>query len=166
MRQYHLAEFQEHIPQTHDQVAQPVRPASSACAQPKYQTSSLKDEEMHDILHKITRLFGSEYLYTDTDLTLHDLAKQLDVTTHNISQTINSKAQQSFSDFVNAYRVEHLKQLLTDPTMQGYTILALGMESGFNSKSSLNRVFKQHTGMTPGAFRRTQLEVPLTLELV
>jgi len=34
-----------------------------------------------------------------------------------------------------------------------YTLLAIAYDSGFNSKSSFNTLFKNATGFTPTAFR-------------
>jgi AraC-like DNA-binding protein len=39
--------------------------------------------------------------------------------------------------------------MLNDPNNLRCIILALGLESGFNSKASLNRIFKYFTGLTP-----------------
>ena len=158
MKQYHLAEFQAYTPIDQNGEEQ-VSTSSPQSEKRKYQYSSLKDEEMHSIFQRINDLFSNEKIYSNPELKIYDLARQLDVTTHNVSQTINSKAEKTFYDFVNEYRVAHLKELLTNPDMQHYTILGLGMESGFNSKTSLNRIFKQHTGMSPGMFRKTQLHV-------
>ena len=157
IKHYHLTEFHSYGPQVNKGEAPSITQAHHQ-EKRKYQSSSLKDEEMRKIFKCIKELFTKEELYSNPELKVYDLARQLNVTTHNISQTINSKADKTFYDFVNEYRVAHLKQLLTDPDMQHYTILGLGLESGFNSKTSLNRVFKQHTGMSPGTFRRMQLK--------
>ncbi|MEO0469784.1 MAG: helix-turn-helix domain-containing protein, partial [Bacteroidota bacterium] len=70
---------------------------------------------------------------------------------------INTIGKKAFYDFVNQYRVGHFKLLLRDPNQQHLTILALGLESGFNSKASLNRIFKQHTGLSPREYQKAEL---------
>ncbi|MBL8172151.1 MAG: AraC family transcriptional regulator, partial [Acidobacteria bacterium] len=60
---------------------------------------------------------------------------------------------QSFTDLINAYRVEDAKRRLLDPTWKHYSILAIAEEAGFSSKSTFNAVFKKHTGQTPSEFR-------------
>ena len=156
VRQYNLAEFNE-LKGDPGSSTGDATATSPKTAKPKYKTSSLKDEEMDKIYHQINRCLVEEKIYCDPDLKVYHLAQRLGVTTHNISQTINSKAQKPFYDLVNAHRVDHLKQLLTAPDKQQFTILGLGLESGFNSKTSLNRIFKQHTGMSPSTFRRMQM---------
>jgi AraC-like DNA-binding protein len=60
---------------------------------------------------------------------------------------------QTFSDFVNSYRVEAAKRKLLDPAFRHLSVLGIAEEVGFNSKSSFNSVFKKHTNMTPSRFR-------------
>lgn len=123
----------------------------------KYEHSSLREEEMDNMYQQLLVLFEEKEIYLQPKLSVQDLADELHVTPHALSQMLNSKIGQPFYDFVNNYRVEHLKELLKDPSNQAYTILALGLDSGFNSKASLNRIFKNHTGMTPSTFQRLQL---------
>ena len=155
VRQYNLAEFQD-LNINGNKTQEERNQVPSGITSAKYQTSSLKEEEMEEIYRKINHYFSDQKIYLDPDLKVHHLAQEIGVTTHNISQTINSKAKKPFYDLVNSYRVNHLKGLLADPGNHQFTILGLGTESGFNSKTSLNRIFKHHTGMSPGEFRKLQ----------
>ncbi|MFY0627697.1 MAG: AraC family transcriptional regulator [Reichenbachiella sp.] len=119
----------------------------------KYATSSLTNEEMEVLFAELVALFEEEKLYCNAQLKIQEIAERLNVSSNKISQTINLKAQKPFFDFVNEYRVEHFKSLLLDPEKQVYTILGLGLDSGFNSKASLNRIFKQFTGLSPKEFK-------------
>ncbi|HVZ96073.1 MAG TPA: helix-turn-helix domain-containing protein, partial [Chitinophagaceae bacterium] len=118
----------------------------------KYKTSSLSDIEQKVIFEKLIRLFEEEKVYAESKLQLSDVAEALHVSSHNLSQTINTATGKPFYDFVNGYRVRELQSLLEDPTKKEFTILSLGYESGFNSKASLNRVFRQHTGLSPSEY--------------
>lgn len=93
-----------------------------------------------------------EKVYLQPKYGLADLAAELGESTHAVSFVINRLEKKSFYDLINGYRVEHLKMLLSDPNNRKYTVLALGLESGFNSKASINRIFKNHTGFTPREF--------------
>ena len=124
----------------------------------KYQTSSFSSDNMKNLFAQIKTIFEHENLFRDSELRVQDLAKRLEVSNHNISQTLNTQANKSFYDFVNEYRVNYLKQLLIDPEKQKFTILALALESGFNSKATLNRVFKQIEGVSPREFQKGQLQ--------
>ncbi len=91
--------------------------------------------------------------YRDPELTLTSLAKQVCMSRNQLSEVINSGLDSNFYDFVNRYRVEDVKQLMCDPKMKDYTILAIAFEAGFSSKSTFNSVFKKITGLTPSGYR-------------
>lgn len=87
--------------------------------------------------------------YLAPELTLAELAAQLRTNTSWLSRVVNAGCGQNFNDFVNEYRVRAAEQKLRDPKYQHYTLLAVALESGFNAKSTFNRVFKKVTGETP-----------------
>jgi len=86
-------------------------------------------------------------------LTLIDIAKELDVTQHNLSQFLNNNYGKSFSLFINELRIEKAKKLLLIPNP--YTIETIGYESGFNSKSTFYTTFKKITGQTPSEYQKS-----------
>lgn len=147
IRQYAVAEFYDYDPAKRSVIPKAHKPTQ------KYQSSTLSNEDLNQLQDQIDQLFEEELLYLNAELKVHDLAKKLEVTTHKISQTLNSKAGLTFYDYVNQYRVEHFKKLLTDPKKQNFTILGLGFDSGFNSKASMNRIFKQLAGLTPKEYQ-------------
>lgn len=124
----------------------------------KYKMSSLTSAEQDTLYKQILNLFESKTVYREPKLQLQDVADMLQVSAHTLSQTINTKAGKPFYDFVNEYRVKNLQRLLEDPTQKRFTILALGLESGFNSKASLNRVFKEHTSLSPSEYQKHHLQ--------
>jgi AraC-like DNA-binding protein len=87
--------------------------------------------------------------YLNPSLTIHELAVGLKMPSHVLSRVINEGFGQNFFDFVNAYRVNEFKQLMAAPQARQYTLLALALEVGFNSKTAFNRAFKKQTDQTP-----------------
>jgi len=67
--------------------------------------------------------------------------------------------KKSFYDVINSYRVEEAKRLLLDEKNRNYTILSVGFEAGFNSKTTFNPVFKKFTGVTPTEYRDNKTRV-------
>ena len=67
---------------------------------------------------------------------------------------MNTYAGSNFSDYINSYRVEEAKKLLADTTFDNYTIVAVGLECGFNSKSTFYNAFKKFTGVTPTVYKK------------
>ncbi len=55
---------------------------------------------------------------------------------------------------MNEYRVEESKKRIIDPQNQLFTLLAIAYDSGFNSKSSFNTIFKSFTNLTPSQFKK------------
>jgi len=63
-----------------------------------------------------------------------------------------------FFEFINQYRVNEVKAKITDPAYENLSLLGIAFESGFNTKSAFNRVFKKITGFTPGEYKKHQIE--------
>jgi len=119
----------------------------------RYRKSGLSESVAEDIARQLIKLMDQEKPYLDTELTLRSLSDKLNVSPHNLSEVINTKLGQSFFDFVNRYRVEEFKKKLEYPELSNYNLLAIAMESGFNSKTSFNMIFKKYTQMTPSQYR-------------
>ena len=58
----------------------------------------------------------------------------------------------SFSEFVNAYRIQSVIEMLQETDSQQLTIDAISQICGFNSKSVFHAAFKKETGKTPKAY--------------
>ena len=87
--------------------------------------------------------------YRDMELSLAALAEKLGLSPHELSRIINTALKKSFHDFINEYRVADVIRRMQDPANDHITLLGLAYESGFNSKTSFNRIFKQMTGKNP-----------------
>jgi putative ABC transport system permease protein len=91
--------------------------------------------------------------YQDPELSLSSLAKKLDLQTHELSRIINTALKKSFNDFIGEYRVADVIQKMQDPAYDHITLLGVAFESGFNSKTTFNRTFKQITGKSPAEYK-------------
>ena len=92
--------------------------------------------------------------FLEPRLSVADVARRLATNERYVSQAFNQGAGEKFSDFINRLRIEHAKQKLIVDKDQ---ILDVALSSGFNSKATFNRVFKETTGQTPSAFRTSQI---------
>lgn len=90
--------------------------------------------------------------YLNGKLSLKDVAQYVDISVNHLSQVINEQLHKSFFDFINTYRVEEVKRLLNESRHEQLTLLAVAYDSGFNSKSSFNSIFKKITGVTPSQY--------------
>ncbi len=123
--------------------------ASDSALAPSGKTEKLADEELQSWKAQIERLMANERLYLEPELTLSDLARRLQTNASLLSAAVNRAFGKNFNDFVNEYRVEEVKRLLEDPKAKHLSLLGIGLECGFNSKSTFNRAFRKVTGVAP-----------------
>ena len=117
--------------------------------------SSLKSASENEELTKHLNLYmKEEEPFLDASLTLNTLAEETNISSRELSILINHYLNKHFFDFVNEYRIEKAKELLTSPERKSHTVLEILFEVGFNSKSSFNTAFKKLTGLTPTEYRR------------
>ncbi len=105
-----------------------------------------------DYIERIRASMTIQKLYLNPTLTLTELAQHVALNPKVVSQVINAGIGKSFNDFVNDYRVDEVKQRLRTNDMARLTLLGIALESGFNSKTTFNRIFRQHTGQSPSEF--------------
>ncbi|MBX2872055.1 MAG: helix-turn-helix domain-containing protein [Saprospiraceae bacterium] len=87
---------------------------------------------------------------------MHELAKHCELSARQLSQYLNQYKKVHFFDYINSFRVEHLKALLTSSSSSQYTINALAEQSGFRSISTTYTAFKKKVGKTPAQFKKEQ----------
>lgn len=123
--------------------------------QPKRYESSSLSAGQKELLHKnLLKHITEQKPYLDQELTISQLATQLQVNSKYLSQVINEKQEQNFMDFINGHRIERARELLCSPVFEYYTIQAIAEEAGFKSKSAFYNAFKKVTGMTPVEFKK------------
>lgn len=110
-------------------------------------------DRIDDLKLKVRELVETKKLYLNQELSLVDIAKQLDSNTKYISEAINKGFNKNFIAFINDYRIEAAKKSLKDPLQNYLTIEAIGWNSGFKSKSTFNNTFKKLVGVTPSEFK-------------
>jgi len=110
---------------------------------------------------RLKEAVAANRLYEDPELTLAALAVKLSIPPHDLSRIINTGLEKNFNDFINEFRVREIARKMQDPAYDPITLLGLAYESGFNSKTTFNRVFKEMTGKTPVDYKNSlKNEVP------
>lgn len=94
--------------------------------------------------------------FLDPELTLDKIADELNLSKSHLSRLINKELQTSFPDYINGLRIKEAQYYLKHPDFSNYTLVAIGLEAGFASKTTFNNTFKKVTGMTPSEFRNSQ----------
>lgn len=104
------------------------------------------DNAANELMASITQLMETQHLYLNPELKVTDVADALGVHRNAVSACINAQGC-SFNQFVNDYRLNHAKKLLSQASEM--KISTIGLESGFANESTFFRAFKTATGMTP-----------------
>lgn len=124
----------------------------------RYANSNLSEDTLSEIQSRLEQLIRNEKIYLKGDLNIQEVANSLQISRQYLTQVINERMECNFNDYINAFRVEEFKQRSKNKEYKNYTLLALALDSGFNSKTSFNTIFKKHTGMTPSQYRKTKEE--------
>jgi AraC-like DNA-binding protein len=106
---------------------------------------------------RLLQLMDQEQPWLEPELTLPELAQRLRTHPALLSKVINTGCGQNFNDFVNTYRTQEAQRKLADPRFAHYSLMGVALESGFNSKSTFNRVFRKLTGQAPSEVTRPRL---------
>lgn len=113
-----------------------------------------EDDNIKAKIERLENIMSSDKPYLNPMLTLYDLASKLNMKKNDLTFLLNKHVGKNFFTFVNEYRVQEVIQRFQDEQYDNYTILAIALDCGFNSKSTFNTLFKQHTGKTPSAYRK------------
>lgn len=113
-----------------------------------------------DLLRRIQTAFERDHLHLQPQLSLSQLADHLGAPAKAVSQHINQGFDQSFNEYVNRHRVETVMNRIQQGDAAHFTLLALALDAGFNSKTSFNRLFKQYTSLSPSAYKAQHAPKP------
>ncbi|WP_176223757.1 helix-turn-helix domain-containing protein [Marivirga sericea] len=125
----------------------------------KYENKKISAEEIELIITKLA-IIPDKKLFRNPNLKVSDIAKSLNISSHQLSQFLNDNLGKSFTLFINEYRIEEAKQLLL--SNKNYSIEAIGYDCGFNSKSTFFTTFKKITRTTPAKYKKEKSQKETT----
>lgn len=97
-------------------------------------------------------------VWRDNGLSLEKMAADLASNRTYVSNAINKIAGQSFSEYINSYRIKEATDILSDPDRQErHNIKELSHYLGFSNTQAFYYVFKKETGVTPGVYKAEML---------
>ncbi len=121
-----------------------------------YAQSTLTRVDRDAMAARLRQLFEQEHIHRSESLSLAAVAEMLGLSTHQLSELVNTAFGVGFSRFVRQYRVETAKRMLVDEPRA--SVLSVGMAAGFNSQSSFYVAFKEEAGEVPGEYRQRRLK--------
>lgn len=134
-------------PLTEEKSVEEIKVIGSVPVQ-KYNKSALSPVVLDDYRDKLDKFINIEKVYLDNELTLEGLAKKMRIPMHHLTQLFNVYLGENFNQYINRFRVDYACQLLLDND-GSLSIEQIAFNSGFNSKVSFNRHFKNITGQSP-----------------
>ncbi len=134
---------------------QPVEKTHLKTEEQPYKNSSLTDVDREKYKERILVLMKTEKPYLESNLRLAELASKLQMSTSHFSEVLHYCFKENFYNFINFYRVLEAQELMKKPQYKTAKIIAIAFDSGFKSKTTFNRVFKNYTGQTPSEYRKT-----------
>ncbi|TDW46613.1 helix-turn-helix protein [Flavobacterium sp. 270] len=118
-------------------------------------TEEYKESITADNLYfqKLEMLCKEQHIYTDSTLNREKAAEKLGISAGYLSQIINTITGDNFANYITQYRVEAVKGMISNSEFENYNLLAMGLESGFTSKTTFFKAFKKVTGKTPNEYK-------------
>ena len=112
----------------------------------------------YDYVARLISSMEDDRLWLNPEFGLGDLAKKMDMGENRVSALINQELGTSFYGLLNSYRLHEFERLASSPEYQSKSVLDIAFASGFGSKASFYRVFRETKEMTPTEYRRICLE--------
>jgi len=103
--------------------------------------------EANIISEKLEIIMIQKSLYKNPNLNLQDLSREINISSHQLSQFLNNNLGKNFTSFVNEFRIKEACKIIS--SNDKLTLESVGYDVGFNSKSTFFTAFKKYTGTTP-----------------
>ena len=99
-----------------------------------------------------------EKLFLNPRLNIERLAEHINVPYREVSALINQHFHTNFNEYINLYRINEAKRLLSDSQFLNVPINEIYAQAGFNSKSAFHRFFSRLVGISPTEFRKLSIK--------
>lgn len=102
-------------------------------------------DHLREIAEKLDFIMRSNKMYTNPELSIHDLAEMIGTNRSYVSSSINIFYNQNFCTYINQYRLNELKDTIIEEGKA--TQKELAVKCGFGSIDTMKRAIKQKTGL-------------------
>ncbi|SHF40982.1 Helix-turn-helix domain-containing protein [Chryseobacterium sp. OV279] len=115
-------------------------------------------EKYKDLFNDISVFMETNKPFKNSDLTISNLATQINSNNTYISKAIKLKGYANFNNYLNSYRIKYVKELMKEEKSKHFTLVYIYTEAGFTSQSTFNRVFKQFEGISPAKYMKLNIK--------
>jgi len=117
----------------------------------KPRRSMLGNIDLDQVENRLQKMLAEEEIFRNENLNLRDLATELEITPHQLSEFCNVRMDKTFTTLINEYRINDARsQLESDPEK---SIISIAYEAGFGSPAAFYRAFDKFTGISPKEYR-------------
>ena len=120
-----------------------------------YAQSTLARVDRDAMAARLRQLFETERVHRDDSLNLVTAGEMMGLSTHQLSELVNTEFGMGFPRLVRQYRVEDARRMLVEEPRA--SVLSIGLSAGFSSQSTFYVAFKELVGEVPGAYRQRLL---------
>jgi len=121
-------------------------------ARSAYATSTLTEVDVEEKLERLDGLMKVDKLYQNENLNLAMVAEAAELSSHQLSELINTRFGLNFSRYIREQRVAEAKRLLKNDAAS--SVLSIGLTTGFRSQSNFYTAFRELSGQSPGDYRK------------
>lgn len=122
-------------------------------ANEKYKTSRLSENRLKELTELLLAYVEEKRIYQNPILRMNQLAFELNIQNHILSQVINRQFNMSFFEFINTFRINKAIEQITNNADKKMKIASIGYYCGFNTRTTFVKAFKERTGVSPSEYK-------------
>jgi AraC-like DNA-binding protein/predicted negative regulator of RcsB-dependent stress response len=113
--------------------------------------------ENNELMESLNALMRNKQAYTEAGITRKAVADMLNTNETYLFEAIKKCYSLTWSEYLNVLRLDHARDMLATPNCD-LTIEAVAIDSGFGSRNTFYRLFRERFGLTPVEFRNLACE--------
>ena len=119
----------------------------------KYRTSRLSEKQLAVLANELILYLEGGGVYQNSYLRMNQLAKELNMKNHILSQVINRQFSMSYFEFINSFRIKKAIEMINNDVDKKMKIASIASYCGFNTRATFINAFKQCTGVAPSEYK-------------